>query len=1025
MAGYTPPDGDQADATLSGAYTPPDGYHSVTLGQLGGIAVSGIGAPAVGDAVLELQATSTQILAHRHSVNLSACSGGYTPPDSGSVDAVLRTLGDSLSVGWHAAVGRDPLGLILPVGIPGEVVSAPVVLRAQEYLRPTGIDTWVVSVPVVSDTSLRPSGIWPPHLGAPEVRNSRLVIAPHGILAGAVGWPDSRLNARQIFVAAIPPADRYGSSAVDYRTRIVAPGGVGQYWPALANVEHWIRTVSVFGVDLAILGAPWASFLSRGINPVPVDPPPLHLHQIGGTRALLAQGFDATGWGERIIPEAQETKAGDIRPPASGEPWISNRTRVLSPPSISHADPSLRWGGARAWNSRQIIYQFEDWETGLVPPPWPIWTRIENRNRVIGAIGGAYTRYGHGEVANRAVPLYPVGFGPETSPSWERHGSVTHRIRSVAPDPLSPADLGRWGVVRNGAVVLIPTGLAGSGYGAHAVVNTRRYRRVGGIFDSAVGTPGVSYRIRGLEFEARYGIHPPVLPLPQVQLYSRYVSPPGLAAPAGNDNPILETRFNRVTTRWTHRDALGHPALRNLTPEVRTFGRSADEWGDSEIKLQRRYIPPDGVAATLFGRSVIADSRQRIDVRGGEFLRMGENNHAVRIGEDPIVTQYIDLRILNGAGGLQFEEPIGYGIWPPEYQVPHPDTGLGRIYHSSEHPNADYLRLGKPSITANTIRVEPGYWDHAMGDHDVSLRHRMIGVKGIDQLVQDGGSDGMHSWGKPVLSPTTIWVTDDVTDQARRNHGAAHQYTPARAGVEFGFTHVGTRGGVISPGGIPDWSTLGWGPGDPSADNLIRRITVAGIAGGRVGYHSLPHSRWIEPEGVEPAATGNAEASHHGPYGLLLYPVGIRGYIGDHAVDLLHRSIRPSGWQSEKFGVSANGIDGETLSLENMPNRFTVWRGDRHQQDGFNAAEFGDTWVSLGVRGVSAHGFDAFSCEYTPEYFDQRMRLRRNATPGKQWLVLIPIGEDCATVGAPVARPTTQYIRPDGNMDNFRKGAPT
>lgn len=90
---------------------------------------------------------------------------------------------------------------------------------------------------------------------------------------------------------------------------------------------------------------------------------------------------------------------------------------------------------------------------------------------------------------------------------------------------------------------------------------------------------------------------------------------------------------------------------------------------------------------------------------------------------------------------------------------------------------------------------------------------------------------------------------------------------------------------------------------------------------------------------------------------------------------------------------------------------------------GFDAAAYGAPWVSLWVRGLQAKGHDSFLSEYDLESFARRMRVR-NANDG--WLGRRTVnahGHQSSRVGAPGVRPGTHYIRPDGNADQYRKGA--
>ncbi|MCK1106366.1 hypothetical protein, partial [Pseudomonas aeruginosa] len=91
---------------------------------------------------------------------------------------------------------------------------------------------------------------------------------------------------------------------------------------------------------------------------------------------------------------------------------------------------------------------------------------------------------------------------------------------------------------------------------------------------------------------------------------------------------------------------------------------------------------------------------------------------------------------------------------------------------------------------------------------------------------------------------------------------------------------------------------------------------------------------------------------------------------------------------------------------------------------GTDTSVFGTAWVSLRVRGVEPDGWESFICEYDPSHFADRMRVRNVfIPPGPNAQSVAPVGLDSVDVGVPNVRPGVHYIRPDGNADQYRKGA--
>ena len=91
---------------------------------------------------------------------------------------------------------------------------------------------------------------------------------------------------------------------------------------------------------------------------------------------------------------------------------------------------------------------------------------------------------------------------------------------------------------------------------------------------------------------------------------------------------------------------------------------------------------------------------------------------------------------------------------------------------------------------------------------------------------------------------------------------------------------------------------------------------------------------------------------------------------------------------------------------------------------GFNAEQFGTAWVSLRVRDLFVPGDDFMQvAEYDPMEFAKRMMVRNASTPRPPAQGIGPAGFDTFAAGTPGARLGAHYIRPDGNAEQYRKGA--
>ncbi|KZK32003.1 hypothetical protein A4F85_04610 [Delftia sp. GW456-R20] len=850
--------------------------------------------------------------------------------------------------------------------------------------------------------------------------------APSGVAAPPVPEPTVWLRRRAFDIGGFETL-RVGQPGVDFRWRKVPLEGfgiaAGTY--GAPRVEHTLRGIGPAGWSREAFGDAWLSFRRRYIEPRGIDFVEMSRQRVGGTQHVGPEGFEATRWLTRIIPEAQE-----IFPKTFGAAYglatVGLYRRHLRPEGMTtEVDSKDRWGLPRVWHLRQYIVQFEDQQGGLAPPKWGGWTAIENRNKTMRGIGTNTALYGRPVVWNKARLLEPSGIAAPALPEYQKTGSVTHRIRPLFLDGLEPPLIPRWAVVWNKAFPLRPRGLVATSFGAAQVVNTRRYRNAQGFDSQSMGFPMVAFRIRTLTFESRYSIGPPRIDLPSLRLHTRYVEVPGMdGAVRGQSKlglPIVVSHRNMVTTRWTHRDFVGMPELRNRTPELRVRGGTMDEWGSALVRLQWRAVAADGANTALFGKARVADRQQQVIVPGFNMMRIGDKLTVRKYGIDPVTTQYIDLRKFVTNSNGQQELSDGYGIPIPPEQVAAPNLLKG--YINLDRPNNYGIGpgfVGQPVVTANTIRVEPGYWDLLVGEPFVSLKDRTIQVPTMGQLVVDGqGPNGMESWGLPRITPHTIYAVMEAPAQAMRNHLTSQgMLRPVNDGARLGMPNVSQqRGNILYPMGFHN-SSISTAYGRPNVFNRLQQISVTGWSSMRLGFIVLPHTITVEQDQpFEGSGFGTAQVTrppYVGPQ--TLKPVGLAaaGY-GVTEVSHRHRTVSPQGYLAERMGAS------DHLG-NNMPTGLYVSPPNLHPQVGFDALGIGKAWVSHKVREIQVKGWDSFICDYDPRNFKHRMRVRRLGEESIGWQLTKPAAFVDTRVGTPNVRPGVHYIRPDGNSDQFRKG---
>lgn len=911
------------------------------------------------------------------------------------------------SVGMAAAMNRWPA--LAPKGLDAAILGAHDVGGRRKQIHPKGVPAPLGAMPspvLWQPPSIAPQGIAAPLLPAPIVWPRRRAFDIGGFTSQRLGQPTIDFRWRKVVLQGLGPVgDRYGMPRVEHAIRGIAPVS----W---ADEAH---------------GYAWASLRRRRVEPVSIDLVEMSRHRVGGTQHLGPVGFEATRWLTRIVAPSQEIFPKTFGA-AYGWPDVGLYRRTLRPQSVlTEVEPKDRWGQARAWNLRQFIQMEPDHQGQLAPPQWAGWMQVENRNKTIGAIGRVAALYGRPIVSNRARLLAPGGIAAPALPSYQKTGAVTHRVRLVALDGLEPPAMARWAIVWNKAAVIRPAGFVATLWGgAQRLVNTRRYRAIEGSDFSAPGAPFVAFRIRRLAVESRYSIAPLPIALPRVFLHTRYLEPRGLdGALRGQSKlglPIVVTHFNTITTRWSHRELAGRPEVRNLTPEIGTRGASASEWGAAMVRLQWRPVRAQGATMALFGQARIADRRQAIAPPGFVAMAIGDKLLARKYGADPATAQHIDLRMFVLSSGGQSEAPQGYGIGHPWPQGGMPDLLKGYIHlDAPEQWGIKPPPVGVPTVTANTIRVEPGYWDLLVGEPVVSAKIRKLMPEAIGPLVRPGERpQDMGSWGLPRLTPHTLYAVVEASEQAMRNHGFdPSMLRPINTGAQLGAPRVSQqRGNVLHP----LWADAGGQGmyfGLPRVYNLLQQVTLRGWSSQRIGLVQLPHATVVlQDEPVAGAAFGVAEVArppYLGPQWL--QPLGfVAGTPGNTAASLFHRSIRPVGLSSLAMG------DSLFPATFNMPDKLHVGFPHQHPMPGFAATRYGEPWLSHRVRELQAHGWESFLCEYDYQDFKHRMQVRQPAAGAPQWRVIRPQGWMGAHAGTPDVRPGARFIRPDGCSDQFRKG---
>lgn len=934
-------------------------------------------------------------------------------------DVFVRPAGvDSLEVPIWARLEntRRP---IYPSGSTLSMFGATAIDNATPSFAPAGWDAFAGLVGVDVGyvvRQVRPGGFYSTPFGLPVLAQPPSLV-PEGI-AGEMGEPSVWPRVRWVEAAGATAA-LFGEATVWFRSRTLAAEGSDAQIHGTAMVAHARRWLLARGAQFSSEGVPAISNADRTIAPASIFERFATGHAMGWARTLRPVGFDATRFGVRIIPERQSAYPIGFSG-RYGLAAVFNARKLVRPAGITTTvQPEERWGAARAWNLRQYVTMTFDPDSRLNPPAWPLWTKIERRNRVIRAIGHAAVRFGDAQIDNAARPLLAEGVAAPSQPAAYQSGMVAYRVRALALDGIEAPYISGWATAWNDAAVVAPKWQGAAIFGALTVEKTRRYfNRIGGFDAAWFGYPMVAPRVRTLSFDSRYGIAPPIVRLPEVKLHTRYIDGVGYES-AGPGWASLSIHWTLITPRWTLQNLLyGSPTVRNVTPELRTRGRAADEYGDALVRLQWRPVAPQGNSVEIFGRSGVAFRDRTVFAQGVRSWVISERHKVEKTGAPPYSLQTITLARFDQYGA----DDEGFGIQPPRNgtessQVPRPVINQQVIYVRQNEPAT---KFGMARITANTIRVEPGYWELLVSAPIVTLKVRTL-------TVAQFPSSEVFEPGKPRLSPHTIWAVKEAPAQAVVNHNATGlHYINEVPGAERWINGIGNPSVALQHRTInlrfdPDeWRLPGYG-------NAIVRlgrnyIAPPGFRTFRMGWHEIPGTRTLEQFDSEDAAHYGEPSIDH------VVPVGPRTVaapgldalnVGEQQIELLNRVVSAQGYEATRMGSAKPG---------DTPY---MWQGLRVGPlmptipEGFGADLHGEQWISHRVREVHPAGFDDFRSEYQLEAFEQRMRVTRRA-PSTTIVArnLLAAGAHPASVlGTPDIRPGTHFIRPDGNAEQFRKGA--
>lgn len=914
----------------------------------------------------------------------------YTTLTNSNRYYTLKGIG-SLAVGAASIINKTPS--IFPDGINPYDVSLPAIGWRVRSIYPTGFDRLLLGRPTLIKTpELKASGFDSLSIGVTTAWHKNRTLRPSAFVSEAIGGPTTWFRYRYIEHTKSWESNKFGASAL----------------------THGLREVIGKGFVRDTYGNAW---VSRGVRQL--EPPSIYKkfasnHMVGGAQTIQLQGYIATEWLTRIIPEAQ-----GLFPLGFAGKWglttIDLYTRYLLPVGYITVGTSAsdRWGQLTAYNLTQYVTQNYDSGNGLVPPKWSDWTAIANRNRVIRASGLSSQKFGYSQIDNNAAPLLPKGIEPPVS----NNTMVAYAIRSIPADGIKPPLVSSWVVVYNDARVMNPKGLTHSDYGNAGVVNTRRYyRNIGRIDSLETGTPMIAYAIRTIDIEPRYSIAPPQINLPTVDLYTRYIGFQGYET-ARHGLASLSIHLRIIAPKWVHRDKAGVPALKNLTPELGVYGHNSDEYGRAQIRTQWREVIAQGDNSNVFGLLKIADTKQSIEVRGLRSGISSQRHTVTKTGTNPYVVQNIWLNNESDDSGDGFGIPTDDKFF--REQVSRPSLNQNVIYPNGRQSS----KFGTIFMWSNNLMIDGGigFPDNSVPNPMVSNKDRVVAIsEGMDYTIEV--SEGAR------LSPHTIYAVMDAPAQAIKNH------KPDR------LHYVNSNGGNRKPGEVfgrafvestirtikPRWSSPSsyYTIGRPTLTLSLAVVKPDSFRLSRFGIPSIPFT----PQSIVVRA---------GVYDNVFGITGVKPppYTGPQYINL-------KGIYSTVFGATytdnyvrtlyARGGDSLIMGQKKSNDTPFMWQGLRIGEHvpliigGGDMALYGEHRISHWIQEVLSEGFESFRSEYSLESFYDRMTVK-NADKKLPALLTINTASinPASAIGYQDVKYGQRYIRPDGNSNQYRKGAPS
>lgn len=815
-----------------------------------------------------------------------------------------------------------------------------------------------------------PAGWHTEAFGEPWASLWHQFVEPEGVEHTRFGTAEIYIPPPQFVMASGKDSMVFGTAFVAWQLRWVWHIGHGHLSQATGTprVTHRVQTVQV----------PWSVFT-----------------QYGNARVSRQIEFGPEGWDGAAAGKPKVEHGNVIYPAgwASSEPpplpWLSH-----SPRRLWHVQsvPSTEWGtpGVFLW----VRYlQHSGFPAETQGAQFGTYTHIFNRNREVAPYGFVATRMSiTNAVRNAARALLAL---PMEETRWGADTFIAPGVRRVYPQGLNGFRASNFGTaIYNAAMQLRPSGWLSGGAGRPEWIesNLQTVRHHSGP-TTEFGLPFVAPAVRTV---SQYGWLSASHRMGYPRVWFNRLRPAGFDA-AGFGAPALFGPFIRtIGPRWVHRDLVGHPDVRNVTPQIYPPGRPYSEFGgQSWVSFRVRTLSPGGIWEFAIGRPAIRDRTHYPSVRGWDSFISSPFAHQVR-NVDPD---------------------------PPSTRIVSPTS----IYTSDEENWRQFYSayIGKPTVGANVIWPE-GIWSQRFGNADLRRQGALVEMHApmtrwgdyFDTRVEHKNRELLPEgiprkdilFGKPRLSPYTIWAPLGAPQQAVLNHPTSNPLH-AVGGREpagyadsrwpwFGHTHVANRVRQIVQYHDIDSEAVGKPKfGEATVVEWRQRIRLLdhGIDSQRFGGTVLhPHTKRIWGIGLLSQSFGNHAVELGDKRQWVRNAGGIYGTLSGEAFL----------WGGLRYVFahgSAHTAWGNNNPMVHYPRRFEIGGGA--------LTKWGDTWVSHRVRHLFPEGFEATEADWVD--FRARMRVMHRHRPAVAGFNALQIGRPTINLKQQIISP---YMIPPPGM---------